>query len=491
MAHRFRHLPLAAMLALAATAMGPSAVLASSWQRRSLLRSPLNINLIHPDLRFLDSAAPGELSLWGGKLRVLAPGVDPETLAQIAPVIDSNLHAALDSWETASPSGEPIRLLILSAAGAPFSEVFSVAGAAGTERDPVVALNVAGQTDEEIGAETVRDVASFILRRLAPNAGDSLVFAAARALSIRGDLLDSDREEIRETGSSPVNSLDRPEGEIFAATWINEMAAAAGTGFVSSVWTRRIAGGNASLLAFAEGYSEAVHSSPWDAFQRALERDYSRTEVFGDLSRLTERDRAAGALDVSRPGPLAWRFYSSEMRSTGGLSVSWPPDAAAGFAVLHYEDSLPSDVVAFAPGDSRVLPLSGVSRVDWVIAGNGDEASSLAAPVTIAALPDFPVSGLAARAVSQPGQGVSLEWSTARQTDLSGWAIFRTEVNDSGKILQSAPQWLPSSGGEQEQSLYSFVDSTATPGLYYRYDVWAVTEDGALSRSFHATIRAR
>ena len=173
------------------------------------------------------------------------------------------------------------------------------------------------------------------------------------------------------------------------------------------------------------------------------------------------------------------------------MSVSWPQDGAPGFAVLHYEDSLPSDVVRFAPGEARVLPLSGVSRIDWVVAGNGEAASGLAAPVTTAAMPDFPVSGLAARADAIPGEGVSLTWNTARQQSLSGWAIFRAEVDDSGKIVKAAPQWLPSQAGELEQSLYSFVDSTAAAGRYYRYDVWAVTEDGALSRSFRATIRAR
>jgi hypothetical protein len=111
--------------------------------------------------------------------------------------------------------------------------------------------------------------------------------------------------------------------------------------------------------------------------------------------------------------------------------------------------------------------------------------------VSIAALENFPVSSLSARAVAEPGEGVSLEWSTARQRDIGGWAIFRAEVDESGRILTSAPQWLPSSSGPQEHSLYSFVDSAAVPGRFYRYDVWAVTEDGALSRSFRETVQAR
>ncbi len=473
----------------------PSSLRASPWQRRELLRSPLAINLHHPDLRFLDDAGPGDLSLWGGKLRVRAPGVSAETVASIAPAIEARLRGSLDSWDVPFSASDPIRLLIVASGESPFSEVFSLAGEGGADREPVIALNVTGQTDVEIAAEVVRDVGSFVLRRLAPGADEALVFAAARAVSISGDLLDSDRQEIREAGSSPVNSLERREGEIFAAAWIDEMAAGAGSSFVSSVWTSRVATGESTLLAFARAYAEATHQSPWDALQRSLERDYSRTEVFGDLSRLTDRDREAGVLDASSPAPLSWRFFSADIDpaagASAGLNVSWPGDAARGFAVLHYEDSLPSDVIRFAPGESKTLPLSGVSRIDWIVAGGDRAGSALASPVPISPLENFPLSGLSARAVAEPGQGVSLEWSTARQLDVGGWAIFRAEVDESGRIAKSAPQWLPSSSGPQQHSLYSFVDSTAVPGRYYRYDVWAVTEDGALSRSFRETVQAR
>lgn len=173
------------------------------------------------------------------------------------------------------------------------------------------------------------------------------------------------------------------------------------------------------------------------------------------------------------------------------MRVSWPAAGSPGFAVLHYEDSLPSDVVRFAPGDVKVLPLSGVSRIDWIVSGRGEAPSSLAEPVSTSSLTDFPVSGLGARAVSEPGEGVSLEWQADRQQGLSGWAIFRTEIDLTGSVIRAQPQWLPSQSGEQSHALYSFVDSSVSPGRYYRYVVWAVTEDGALSRSFQATIRAR
>ncbi len=490
-----KHLPASALLLSAVATFLPSAVSAAPWQRRSLLGSPLTINLRAPDLRSLDASGPADLPLWNGRILLRAPGLSPSELSSIAPAIEARLKGAFDaSWNVSISQREPIRLMLLSSPGAPLSQVFSLEASedgGSPDRDPVVALNVSGQTEAEIAAEALRDVGTFVLRRLAPGTDDVLVSAAARALSLSGDLLESDRAEIREAGASPENSLERPEGEIFAAAWIDEMSAQAGPGFLSSVWTRRVSAGEGSLLTFAQAFSEATHGSAWDALRRSLERAYSRSEVLGDLARLTDQDRADGALDASRPGALAWRFFSSEISAAGGMSVSWPQDGASGFAVLHYEDSLPSDVVPFSAGDTRVLPLSGVSRIDWVVSGDGEAAASLAAPVVTAAVGGFPVSGLTARAVSAPGEGISLAWDIARQQNLTGWAILRSEVDESGRVEKASPQWIPSQSGQQEQAEYSFVDSTAASGRYYRYDVWAVTADGALSRSFQTTIRAR
>ena len=35
----------------------------------------------------------------------------------------------------------------------------------------------------------------------------------------------------------------------------------------------------------------------------------------------------------------------------------------------------------------------------------------------------------------------------------------------------------------------AYLDPDAAPGTFYRYSVWAVTEDGLLARAFSATLR--
>src|SRR5205814_556397 len=109
-----------------------------------------------------------------------------------------------------------------------------------------------------------------------------------------------------------------------------------------------------------------------------------------------------------------WRFFSSPASASGGWNVSWPEDAARGLAVLHYEDGLPSDVVAFSPGDRRVLPAAGVDRIDWIVLGRDDAPAPLAVPVAVTAEADFPVSGLSASARTEPGAGLNVRHGTPR-----------------------------------------------------------------------------
>jgi hypothetical protein len=224
---------------------------------------------------------------------------------------------------------------------------------------------------------------------------------------------------------------------------------------------------------------------------RALARLYAADEVYSDASRLNETDLAAGALDAADPGRLAWRFYASSPAAAGGWNVAWPEDAADGFAVLHYEDGLPSDVVRFSAGDARTLPAAGVSRIDWVVVGRDGASAPLAVPVTISADAAFPMTGLAATVRSDGGEGVVLSWQTASHRGLSGWAILRSEVTEDGRVIRTEPESLPSQENDPEAAAYGFVDTSAIAGHYYRYDVWAVTTDGAMSRAFRTTLRAK
>jgi hypothetical protein len=292
-----------------------------------------------------------------------APRVPSEDVAAFASEVEARLEAAFDEggWKVPFSDRAPLRILLVSAPGISFSNVFR------RKRRSGPAMNVAGHPPAESAAEAVRDVALLVLRASAPAADPALARACARAVSLTDELLDSDREEVRESGSGVDHAMGAGGDEIFAGQWIREMAKIAGTDFVRSVWTDR-GRGESSFDAYSGAFRD-MGGSPSDAMANALARLYAGDEIFADASRLHEADLAAGALNAADPGRLAWRFYASPAAVAGGWSVTWPEDAANGFAVLHYEDGLPSDVVRFSAGDGRTLPGAGVSRIDWIVVG--------------------------------------------------------------------------------------------------------------------------
>ena len=82
-----------------------------------------------------------------------------------------------------------------------------------------------------------------------------------------------------------------------------------------------------------------------------------------------------------------------------------------------------------------------------------------------------------------------ISWTTASHEGLAGWAVFREEVLPDGRIARTGPQILPATDKAEESYRYAYLDPDAAPGTFYRYSVWAVTEDGLLARAFSATLR--
>jgi len=66
-------------------------------------------------------------------------------------------------------------------------------------------------------------------------------------------------------------------------------------------------------------------------------------------------------------------------------------------------------------------------------------------------------------------------------------ATFYTKVFD-GRILRTGPEVVPSSETSSDSYGYAFVDTSAAAETFYRYTVWAVTEEGLLTRAFAATL---
>ena len=468
---------IALLLAFASVATG------APWQRDDLLGAGVGTSTFSLSPRVV---SPDDVLIWGGRIALRAPRVPSDDVEAFAAEAQARLEAAFPEggWKLPFTAEAPLRILVASAPGLSFSNVY------GGNRENVVALNVAGHPPAESAAEAVRDVALLVLRSTAPGADPALARASARALSLTDDLVESDRDELRESGAGVQHAMSARESELFAGAWIREMVRTAGPDFVRSVWTDRVARGESTLDAFSSAFRD-LGGSPAEAMERALARLYAGDEVFPEAARLNGADLAAGALDGSDPGNLSWRFYASPGAAAGGWSVRWPDDAAGGFAVLHYEDGLPSDVIRFSGGTGKILPGAGIARIDWVVVGRGESPAPLAVPVAVAAEPDFPVTGLSASARVEAGEGVVLSWQTASHRDLSGWAILRSEVTEEGRVIRSEPESLPAQESDRGGSSYDFVDTSAVSGHFYRYDVWAVTADGAMARAFRTTLRAK
>ncbi len=98
-----------------------------------------------------------------------------------------------------------------------------------------------------------------------------------------------------------------------------------------------------------------------------------------------------------------------------------------------------------------------------------------------------PFSRLEARASTGNG-GPRLTWTTASHAGLWGWAVFREELLPDGRVARTGPELVPSSETALESFGYAFVDTAAAPDTFYRYTVWAVTDEGLLARAFSATL---
>lgn len=271
--------------------------------------------------------------------------------------------------------------------------------------------------------------------------------------------------------------------------WVQEAAFSAGEG---SLWRRAreeaVSSGEKPRAALARIVTD-LSRSDGRLLLRAAARLYALLEPEPSPSRLKLSDLEAGALDAAAPAALSVRHRSIlPDGETDTLLLAWPPDGGDGAAVVRYADrALPPDVVFFSAGDRRSIPLSGVARVDFLVAGSGQGVPGLRAPVDFARDADALFSRLEAHASAGAG-GPRLTWTTASHAGLWGWAVFREEVLPDGRVSRTGPELVPSAESSVESFGYAFVDTSASADTFYRYTVWAVTDEGLLARAFSATL---
>jgi hypothetical protein len=389
-------------------------------------------------------------------------------------------------WHLPFAEGEPVRVFVARKEGGGLRRVTSRSIEGGRLVGPAVLLDARGLESQEIVREVARQVAVATLARY--GVADSSFVTEAAATLISGPETEEDREPARIVAAASELSLEKNPSTL-GRLYLEELTHGAGPGLLRSAWERASESGEEILPVLLGMYAERTGESEDVPLLRFGARLYSNLEVEAAPSRVSLLDLESGALDAASPAGFALR-HRSFIPSEGAtaLRVSWPEDGGSGAVVVRYRDTaLPPDVLFLSRGDVRSVPLGGVARLDWVVAG-GFPGAALRAPVAFEQSATFPYAGLIAHAAGGP-DGPRVTWSTTSHEGLAGWAIFREEVLSDGRIARTGPEILPSSDRAEESFGYAYLDPATSPGTFYRYTVWAVTKDGLLSRAFSVTLR--
>ncbi len=352
------------------------------------------------------------------------------------------------------------------------------------------ALLIAGDgiSAPEIAREVARQIVRATLASYRVPEDSFFLPALVEALS-RGPSEAGEDEALWTLAAAPTLDV-RAHPSTLGRLWIEEIVRDRGdTTLLRQAWERSANTGESALAGTLRMLAEAPGTREDALLARCAARLYASLEPEAAPSRLRWADLEAGSLDAAAPKAfgVSHRAFLPEA-SEGALRVAWPEDGGSGAAVVRYRDAaLPADVVYFEPGDVRRIPLSGVSRVDWVVAGSPRGGAGIHAPATCE-LSAGAFTGLEARAAAPDRP--RLVWRTATHDGLWGWAIFRDELRADGRVTRTGPQIVPSSERSEDSSGYVYVDSGASPGSFYRYTVWAVTDEGLLARAFAVTLRA-
>jgi len=389
-------------------------------------------------------------------------------------------------WRVPFADGEPLRIFVARKEAGGVRRVAARAVEDGRLVDPAILLDARGLTTREIVREVARQVAVATLEAYGVSDSTFLTAAAAELLSSH----DGEEEEdaARIAASAPELSL-AANPNVLGRLFVEEVGRGGGPAFLRLAWETASETGEAPLPILMRAHAERTGETGEKALLRFGARLYATVESEVSPSRLGLLDLESGALDASPASAFTLRhrtYVASE--PIGALRVSWPEDGGAAAVVVRYRDaSLPADVLYLSAGDVRAVPLGGVARLDWIVAG-ASQGGSLRAPAAFETAAAFPYGGLTAHASGGP-EGPRIWWSTASHEGLAGWAIFREEVLSDGRIARTGPEILPSSHQADEPFGYAYLDPAAGPATYYRYTIWAVTEDGLLSRAFSVTLR--
>jgi hypothetical protein len=390
-------------------------------------------------------------------------------------------------WRSPFAAGDPLRIYLARKEAGGVRLLAARASAGGVLSHPTIQLDATGLSDREISREVGRLYANAVLRGY--GAPDSTFFTAAAAdwLANTAETAE-EREAARIGASAPELDLNRAPAFV-GRLFVDEFARAAGGAVgLRQAFERARETKEEILPSVAHVAAEASGEKPEAIALRFVARLYWGLESEAAPSRIGLADLQDGLFDAAVEGPLALRHRTYEPADgSAALRVAWPAGGGLAAAVVRYGDPhLPPDVVYLEPGQPRVIPLSGVARVDFVV--EGGTAGAPAAPAFFERVAEYPYAGLAL--ANEGGDAARLMWTTASHEQLAGWAVFREQLLPDGRVARTGPQMVPSSTQSDTSLRYVYFDTSAAPGAWYRYTVWAVTEDGLLSRAFSTTLKA-
>lgn len=430
-------------------------------------------------------------TLLPGRALLLDEADDPELRSALALEL-RRLYTSLygtGGWRVPFAEAEPLRVYLARRRGEGVRRMAARSIDRGRLVGPAVLLDASGLTAAQIVREVGRQIA------LATLAGYGVPDDAFLTPSMAEFLSAPERESPGEDAWILAAGLlvdFRRDPAILGRLWIEEVAReAGGRTLLREVWERASGSGEAPLPLLLRMLGETAGVSEERLLVRAAARLYFVLEPEASPSRLRLLDLESGGLDASSPARLTVRHRSFQPDASAEetLVIGWPEDAGAGAAVVRYRDpALPPDVVFFHARDRRSIPLSGVARIDWLVAGTESGGRDLRAPADAERVSGIPFAGLEARTAAE-GASPRVIWTTESHQGLWGWAVFREEVLADGRIARTGPEIVPSSESAAESFRYAFLDQTTSPGTFYRYTVWAVTDEGLLARAFSSTLK--
>ena len=431
-------------------------------------------------------------ALLAGRIEVSDEAEDPSFRSILAAELKRvrfEIHER-QGWADPLTAGDPLRVLVARKDAQGIRRLSVRAVDRHRLVGPSIQIDATGLDSRQVVHEVARLYALATLEAYGAPDSTFLTDAVAETLAADGRAEET-TERLRIAAAAPLLDLGRHR-DTLGRVYVEEFArATGGPGAVRALWERAAQSGESVLPLLLRTWTDATGEREESLLLRAAARLYTLVDAEASPSRVALAELESGALDAATPATFSVRHRSllPPPEATGALRVSWPDRGAGAAAIVRYRDAaLPADVVFWKPGTTHTVPLAGIARVDWVIAGTPAGPPLDAIPAAVDAIGAFPAANVAPQVSAGPG-GPRVWWTTSGHEGLTGWAIFREEVQADGRIVRTGPQILPSTLQADEAFRYAYVDSDTTPGTFYRYSVWAVTDDGLLAKAFSATLR--